>query len=107
MADHGTLQFLHYLLRSAGNARLLVVATVRSDDLEVLQELVAALRAIDRLERSDSSAVAARDRRTNTDAVQQRPPPRRALPRSDATAQERARQRTTDTAENARSRTCA
>jgi DNA-binding SARP family transcriptional activator len=43
-ADRETLQFLHYLLRSAPAAPLLVVATVRREDSERLDELVTALR---------------------------------------------------------------
>jgi DNA-binding SARP family transcriptional activator len=49
-ADRDTLQFLHYLLRTEPAARLLVAATVRSDDRDVLSELVADLRALDRVE---------------------------------------------------------
>lgn len=51
-ADRETLQFLHYLLRSHGNARLLVAATARTEDVDPsdpLHELVAGLRAHGRI----------------------------------------------------------
>jgi len=51
-ADRETLQFLHYLLRAQPAARLLVVATVRPGELDYqhpLPELVAGLRALDRV----------------------------------------------------------
>ena len=49
-ADEQTLQFLHYLLRSEPRARLLVAATARSEDADQLTQLVAGLRALDRIE---------------------------------------------------------
>src|SRR3954451_19285292 len=50
-ADRETLQFLHYLLRSAPAAPLLVAATARSEETsDPLEELVTALRATGRLE---------------------------------------------------------
>jgi tetratricopeptide (TPR) repeat protein len=50
-ADRETLQFLHYLLRSAPNAPLLVAATARTEEIDgALAELVSALRATERLE---------------------------------------------------------
>ena len=68
-ADHETLQFLHYLLRSAPDAPLLVAATARSDELASLEELVTALRATERLEeivlgrlsRDETAVLAGRD----------------------------------------------
>ena len=47
-ADGETPRFLHYLLRAAAGAPLLVVATGRSEDLAALEELTAALRRGDR-----------------------------------------------------------
>jgi DNA-binding SARP family transcriptional activator len=50
-ADRETLQFLHYLLRSAADAPLLVAATARSEEIDgALAELVTALRTTDRAE---------------------------------------------------------
>jgi DNA-binding SARP family transcriptional activator len=52
-ADADSLQFLHYLLRSAPEAPLLVVATARREEAEphgVLAELVAGLAALDRVD---------------------------------------------------------
>jgi tetratricopeptide (TPR) repeat protein len=50
-ADGETLQFLHYLLRSAPDAPLLVAATARTEEIDgPLAELVTALRATGRLE---------------------------------------------------------
>jgi len=52
-ADRETLQFLHYLLRTAPAARLLIVATARTEDMEAgdpLHELVSALRMLERVE---------------------------------------------------------
>jgi DNA-binding SARP family transcriptional activator len=50
-ADRETLQFIHYLLRSALDAPLLVAATARSEEIDgELAELVTALRATGRLE---------------------------------------------------------
>jgi DNA-binding SARP family transcriptional activator len=49
-ADEGTLQFLHYLLRRERDARLLVAATVRSEDVDVLHDLLAGLRALEQVE---------------------------------------------------------
>jgi tetratricopeptide (TPR) repeat protein len=68
-ADRETLQFLHYLLRSAADAPLLVAATARSDELASLEELVMALRATERLEeialgrlsRDETAVLAGRD----------------------------------------------
>lgn len=51
--DRETLQFLHYLLRVAPEARLLVAATARREEVDLqhpLSDLVAGLRALDRLE---------------------------------------------------------
>jgi DNA-binding SARP family transcriptional activator len=48
-AGRETLQFLHYLLRSHRDARLLVAATARTEDTGFLQELVAALRGLERI----------------------------------------------------------
>jgi DNA-binding SARP family transcriptional activator len=51
-ADRETLQFLHYLLRARPEAPLLVVATVRPEELDPhhpLHELVTGLRALDRV----------------------------------------------------------
>jgi DNA-binding SARP family transcriptional activator len=60
-ADQGTLRFLHYLLRSEGDARLLVVATVRSEDVEPLHELVAGLRALERVEQIELGPLSRRE----------------------------------------------
>jgi DNA-binding SARP family transcriptional activator len=69
-ADRETLQFLHFLLRSAAGAPLLVAATARSEDLgDALTELVTALRASDRfhelelgrLSREDTAVLAGLD----------------------------------------------
>ena len=60
-ADEGTLQFLHYLLRSAGDARLLVAATARSEDSEALYELVGALRALERVEEIELGPLSRRE----------------------------------------------
>jgi DNA-binding SARP family transcriptional activator len=50
-ADRETLQFLHYLLRSAPEAPLLVAATARSEEMDgALDELTTALRTLARLE---------------------------------------------------------
>jgi DNA-binding SARP family transcriptional activator len=50
-ADRETLQFLHYLLRSAPGAPLLIAATARSEEIDgALTELLTALRTADRLE---------------------------------------------------------
>ena len=54
--DRETLQFVHYLIRSAPAARLLVVGTLRTGEGEpdpVLTEVVNALRAFERLETID------------------------------------------------------
>jgi DNA-binding SARP family transcriptional activator len=51
--DHETLQFLHYLLRVAPAAPLLVAATARREELDdqhPLHELLTGLRALDRCE---------------------------------------------------------
>lgn len=50
-SDPETMQFLHFLLRAAPDAQLLVVATARREELDhqhPLVELVAGLRALDR-----------------------------------------------------------
>jgi DNA-binding SARP family transcriptional activator len=50
--DPETLQFLHYLVRSRPDARLLVAATVRREELDAehgVHELVAGLGALDRV----------------------------------------------------------
>jgi DNA-binding SARP family transcriptional activator len=60
-ADEGTLQFLHYLIRSEPDARLLVAATARSDELEPLRELVAALRALERVEEIELGPLSRRE----------------------------------------------
>jgi DNA-binding SARP family transcriptional activator len=50
-ADRETLQFLHYLLRSAPESPLLVAATARSEEpSDALEELISALRTTDRFE---------------------------------------------------------
>jgi DNA-binding SARP family transcriptional activator len=49
-ADEQTLQFLHYLLRTERQARLLVAATARSEDADRLTPLVSSLRGLDRIE---------------------------------------------------------
>ncbi len=49
-ADRETLQFLHYLVRSAPGARLLVAATARREDMDRLRGLVTGLAALERLE---------------------------------------------------------
>lgn len=70
-ADRETLQFLHYLLRAAPHARLLVVATVRPEEIgrqHPLNDLAAGLQALDvlteievgRLSRGETSALAER-----------------------------------------------
>ena len=70
-ADRETLQFLHYLLRAHPEAPLLVVATVRREELDPdhpLPELVAGLRALEllaevevgRLSRPETAALAER-----------------------------------------------
>ena len=67
-ADRETLQFLPYLLRSHGSARLLVAATARSEDADSLQHFVAGLRAdgriaeieLGRLSRRESTLLAER-----------------------------------------------
>jgi len=46
--DPETLRFLHYLVRSRPDARLLVAATARGEDLDALDELSAALGALGR-----------------------------------------------------------
>ncbi len=51
-ADRETLQFLHYLLRAQPRASLLVVATVRPEELDPehpLHDLLTGLRALDRV----------------------------------------------------------
>jgi DNA-binding SARP family transcriptional activator len=51
-ADRETCRLLHYLLRTQSDARLLVVATVRREDVEAahpLHDLLAGVRARDRL----------------------------------------------------------
>jgi DNA-binding SARP family transcriptional activator/tetratricopeptide (TPR) repeat protein len=51
-ADQQSLQFLHYLLRAAPDARLLVVATARREELDrqhPLHTLLAGLRLLDRV----------------------------------------------------------
>jgi DNA-binding SARP family transcriptional activator len=51
-ADPQTLQFLHYLLRAEPNARLLVVATARREDIDPghpVNSMVASLAALGRL----------------------------------------------------------
>jgi DNA-binding SARP family transcriptional activator len=49
-ADCETMQFLHYLVRSAQDAPLLVAATARTEEIDgALAELVTALRATERL----------------------------------------------------------
>jgi DNA-binding SARP family transcriptional activator len=60
-ADQGTLQFLHYLLRSKKDARLLVAATARSEDLDPLRDLVAALRALERIEEIELGPLSRRE----------------------------------------------
>jgi DNA-binding SARP family transcriptional activator len=63
-ADRDTLQFLHYLLRTEPRARLLVAATVRSEDLGAdhpLNGLVADLRALDRVEELHLEALSRRE----------------------------------------------
>jgi DNA-binding SARP family transcriptional activator len=70
-ADRETCQLVHYLLRSRPSARLLVVATARSEDLEPhhpAHDLLAAVRERDRcvdielsrLNRDDTAALAQR-----------------------------------------------
>jgi DNA-binding SARP family transcriptional activator len=52
-ADDDTLQFLHYLLHTEPGARLLVAATVRSEDVDPghpVNDLVAGLRSLDRVD---------------------------------------------------------
>ena len=46
--DPETLQFLHYLIRSRPDARLLVAATARREELDAAQGLLSGLRALDR-----------------------------------------------------------
>ena len=63
--DAPRLQFLHYLLRSAPDAPLLVAATARREELDAghpVAELVSALPALGRFSRSSSSGSAARRR---------------------------------------------
>ena len=51
-SDRETLQFLHYLLRVGAKTRLLLVATARREEIDdghPLQELIAGLRALERL----------------------------------------------------------
>ena len=51
-ADADTLQFLHYLIRTAADAPLLVLSTARREDIverHPLDDLVAGLRALDRV----------------------------------------------------------
>jgi DNA-binding SARP family transcriptional activator len=51
-ADEETLQFLHYLIRAAPDAPVLVVATARREDMEeraAIDDLVRGLRALERV----------------------------------------------------------
>jgi DNA-binding SARP family transcriptional activator len=66
-ADPATLQLLHYVLRTAPEARLLVVATARDDELDVegpLRDLVHSMRRLDRLSEIGLDRLSAADTAT-------------------------------------------
>jgi DNA-binding SARP family transcriptional activator len=75
-ADRETLQFLHYLLRAQPEARLLVVATVRPEELDPqhpLHDLVAGLRALDRVVEVEVGRLSAQETAALAERLRRRP----------------------------------
>ena len=76
-AGRETLQFLHYLLRSHGNARMLVAATARSEHAvpgEPLHELIAALRSLDRIAEIELGRLSRRETAVLAERLRRRAP---------------------------------
>jgi DNA-binding SARP family transcriptional activator len=78
-ADDETLQFLHYLLRGAADAQMLIGAAARHEDVDALAGLLTSLRMadrvseieLDRLSREETGVLADRlaDRRLETEEM--------------------------------------
>src|SRR5829696_9018657 len=75
-ADTETLQFLHYLLRAEPQARLLVVATVRPEELDPrhpLDDLRTGLRALDRVAEVEVGRLPAEETAALAERLRRRP----------------------------------
>jgi len=75
-AERETLQFLHYLLRAQPRAPLLVVATVRPEELDPehpLHDLLTGLRALDRVAEVEVGRFSARETAALAERLRRRP----------------------------------
>ena len=75
-ADRETLHFLHYLLRTRPDARLLVAATMRDEDVEPdqpLNDLVDGLRALGRIDQIDLQPLSRRETAVLAEGLAGRP----------------------------------
>ncbi|MET0228329.1 MAG: AAA family ATPase, partial [Actinomycetes bacterium] len=75
-ADRETLQFLHYLLRAQPRAPLLVVTTVRPEELDLehpLHDLLTGLRALDRVAEVEVGRFSARETAALAERLRRRP----------------------------------